>query len=134
MSNNNADPTASGSYARAQFNELGPDAGIQGGNVAAHGMTDEPRWPIGRKNLQQRIQIGDVVSKPVAILRPLGPTETAPVRGNQRQVALEGVDQELEGVAGVEKPVQQEHHVLPAAPLQQVMAEAVGGEVEGTHG
>lgn len=35
MSNNNADPTASGSYARAQFNELGPDAGIvpAGGEV-----------------------------------------------------------------------------------------------------
>jgi flagellar motor switch protein FliN/FliY len=35
MSNNNADPTASGSYARAQFNELGPDAGtaIGGGEI-----------------------------------------------------------------------------------------------------
>lgn len=35
MSNNNADPTASGSYARAQFSELGPDAGVvpAGGEV-----------------------------------------------------------------------------------------------------
>jgi len=31
MSNNNADPTASGSYARAQFNELGPDAAVAPG-------------------------------------------------------------------------------------------------------
>jgi len=31
MSNKNADPAASGSYARAQFNELGPDTGAAAG-------------------------------------------------------------------------------------------------------
>ena len=61
--------------------------GIEAGDVAAQAVPDQPRRLIRRIVLQQRIEIGDVIGKPVSVIVPLRQAKAAPVGRHHPPVA-----------------------------------------------
>jgi hypothetical protein len=110
---------------------LGPDAGVQRRDVAAHAVADQRDWLARREMVEQRLEVGEIVRKPVALGRPLAATEPAPVRRDERPLGRPRIYQELERVAGIHPAVQQEHGLgIAARPARHVMAQAADVEIE----
>src|SRR6185503_775115 len=86
-----------------------PDAGIHGGDDAAHAVPDDPRRAVRLVAIEVRFEIGVVVGEPVTLPRPFGRAEATPVRGNELPLARKAVHQELERCRHVHPAVQQEH-------------------------
>ena len=82
--------------------------GIEARDVAAHAVPDEPHRPVAAQNIEERIEVRQIIVKPVAILRPIAAAEAAPVERRQRPVVLESVHQELKRIARILIAVQQQ--------------------------
>ena len=98
-------------------NPLRPHARIDRRDIAAHRMTQQVHRLILRIMIKQRIEVAEVVRKPVAIaIDTLGQPEAAPVRGDHMPVALQAIDDELEGCSHIHPAMQHENPRCTLAP------------------
>src|SRR5690606_8306072 len=75
---------------------LGTCPGVEDADVAAHAVSDQVHRRIGRKLVEQRVQVAEVVRKPVGVAAaPLAQPATAPVRRHHEPVALQRIHHEV---------------------------------------
>ena len=77
-------------------NPFGAQPGVDAGDGAAHAVGYHEGRLIRRIVVQQCIQIGKIIRKPVGIVIPLRLAEAAPIGGDHPPFALQGIDDELE--------------------------------------
>ena len=104
---------------------LGPDARIQQRDVAAHAVADQPGRPGGTERVEQEIEVREVIGEPVVGTAPRAPAEAPPVERDERPVALERVDEELEGVGRVGPAMEQDDRIVRlGAPTGHMVRQA----------
>ena len=108
---------------------LRPYAGVQHGDVATHAVPDQIDRRSRRQFVQQRIQIGEIVGEPIAVVRSLRAPEAAHVHRDQRARRREVIDDELPRLAGV-APSMHEHDGMRilARPSIELKLQAAQGE------
>ena len=87
---------------------LGAGARPQHRDVAAKAVPDDIDALVRREGVHESIEVGDVVGKPVAVLRRLRRSEPAPIGREHVPLPRKRVDQELEGRRHVHPSVQEE--------------------------
>lgn len=98
-------------------------------------MADQIHGRIRYQLIQQRIQIGQVVRKPIALEGTLGAPEATQVDGDAGALLRQAVDQELIGFTTVTPAMQQHQRLRVAAgPAIQVEGEATRVESFGDGG
>ena len=96
-------------------------------------MADEVDGRIGLDVLENPVEVGDVILKPVGVgLGPVGEPIAAPVRRIDVPAGIERIHKELEGSRNVHPAVQQDHFARGIArPAPHVVAEAADVEEQG---
>jgi hypothetical protein len=115
------------------FNALRTNARIHHGDVAAHAVAHQVNRLAGSVVVQQEVEVGQVVGKPVVVgIGGAGQAKAAPVWGNDgpalRERVRQGVDHELVGRRHVHPAMHQDQRwqgrVGSAAPVLNVVAES----------
>jgi len=104
----------------------GPHAGVQHGDIAAHAVAHQVNRLAGGVVVQQEVEVGQVVGKPVVVgIRGAGQAKAAPVRRKHVPRRAQRIHQELKRRRNIHPAVEQ--HDLSGArirPAPHVIAQA----------
>ena len=116
--------------ARDLAHALRTHARIEHHDVAAHAVAHEIQRRTRREVVEQRVEIGEIVGEPIAVVRSLRAAEAAHVHRDQRARRREVIDDELPRLAGV-APSMHEHDGMRilARPSIELKLQAAQGEV-----